>query len=281
MVSFPYVDRSNFLRTASQVTLPENATVESAASVPALDRSLDLLETLSSEPRGLTLSQLSETLSAPKNSMFRITQTLLSRGYLVRDEGTLAFRLTPKLLKLSPPRWRGISLAEASRQGMNWLRDETGETVQLGVLNEQQGVIIDQVEGTQPLRIVVNLGLRFALHNNAPGKLLLAYMTAEQRSRTLSELKLTATTPRTITIRSELRKECERIIAAGYSTDYAEADDGVHCIAAPIFDSDETIAGAIWISGPAKRLPKSRFPAFGGKVSAAGQRISRFIEEMR
>lgn len=261
--------------------MPENATVESAASVPALDRSLDLLETLSSEPRGLTLSQLSETLSAPKNSMFRITQTLLSRGYLVRDEGTLAFRLTPKLLKLSPPRWRGISLAEASRQGMNWLRDETGETVQLGVLNEQQGVIIDQVEGTQPLRIVVNLGLRFALHNNAPGKLLLAYMTAEQRSRTLSELKLTATTPRTITIRSELRKECERIIAAGYSTDYAEADDGVHCIAAPIFDSDETIAGAIWISGPAKRLPKSRFPAFGGKVSAAGQRISRFIEEMR
>ena len=266
--------------TTRQLTLPENVAVESAGSVPALDRSLDLLEALSAEPRGLTLSELSETLSAPKNSMFRITQTLLSRGYLVRDEANLAFRLTPKLLKLSPPRWRGISLAEASREGMSWLRDETGETVQLGVLNEQEGVIIDQVEGTQPLRIVVNLGLRFALHNNAPGKLLLAYLAAEQQSLTLSALKLTATTPRTITTKSELRRECERIIAAGYSTDHAEADDGVHCIAAPIFDSDETVAGAIWISGPAKRLPKSRFRDFGLQVSAAGQRISRSIGEL-
>ena len=268
------------LSTASQVTLPDNVSVESAGLVPTLDRSLDLLETLSAEPRGMTLSQLSETLSAPKNFMFRITQTLLSHGYLALDEADLAFRLTPKLRKLSPPRWRGIGLAEASREEMNWLRDNTGETVQLGVLNEQEGVIIDQVEGTQPLRIVVNLGLRFALHNNAPGKLLLAYLAAEQQSLTLSALKLTATTPRTITTKSGLRRECERIIAAGYSTDHAEADDGVHCIAAPIFDSDETVAGAIWISGPAKRLPKSRFRDFGLQVSAAGQRISRAIGEL-
>lgn len=152
--------------------------------------------------------------------------------------------------------------------------------MQLGVLNEQEGIIIDQAEGTQPLRIIVNLSLRFALHNNAPGKLLLALLAAEQQSLTLSEPKLTATTPRTITTKSGLRRECEQIIAAGYSTDHAEADDGVHCFAAPIFDTDETVAGAIWISGLAKRLPKSRFHYFGAVVSATGQRISRSIGEM-
>lgn len=265
--------------TASHSRAPDDATAEPSGSVPALDRSLDILETLSAEPLGLTLSQLSEQLGAPKNSVFRITQTLLSRGYLARDEGNLAFRLTPKLLKLAPPRWRGVSLPEASREAMNWLRDATGETVQLGVLNGHQGVIIDQVEGTQPLRIVVDLGLRFALHNNAPGKLLLAYMTAEQQCHTLSEIKLTATTSRTITTKAELRKECERIVAAGYASDHAEADEGVHCIAAPIFDSDELVVGAIWISGPAKRIPKRDFRVFGEQVRVTAQQISARIGE--
>jgi len=263
-----------------QSRVPSDAKGETGGAVPALDRSLDLLETLSVEPFGLTLSQLSEKLGAPKNSVFRITQTLLSRGYVARDESTLAFRLSSKLLKLAPPQWGGVSLPAASRDAMNWLRDETGETVQLGVLSEYEGVIIDQVEGNQSLRIVVDLGIRFALHDNAPGKLLLAYMTPKQQSLALSEIKLTATTSRTITTRTELRKECERIIGTGYSTDYAEADDGVHCIAAPIFDTDEHVVGTLWISGPAKRMPKSTFRELGEKVSATGQRISRLIQEM-
>ncbi len=266
--------------TKNQSRTPSDATGEATGSVPALDRSLDLLETLSVEPLGLTLSQLSEKLGAPKNSVFRITQTLLSRGYLARDESTLAFRLTLKLLKLAPPQWKGVSLPAASRDAMNWLRDETGETVQLGVLNKHEGVIIDQVEGNQSLRIVVELGLRFALHNNAPGKLLLAYMAPEQQSLALSSIKLTATTSRTITTKTELRKECERIVTAGYSTDYAEANDGVHCIAAPIFDTGERVVGTLWISGPAKRMPKSSFRELGAKVSTAGEQISRRIQEM-
>ncbi len=99
---------------------------------------------------------------------------MLARGYLVRDESTLAFRLTPKFMNLAPPRWERFSLPQISREVMVKLRDTTSETVQIGVLRGNEGVIIDQVEGTQPLRIVVDLGLSFSLHNNAPGKLLLA-----------------------------------------------------------------------------------------------------------
>lgn len=263
--------------TTNQTSVPKvdfAVNREASGSVPALDRSLDILEILSVEPLGLTLSQLSRRLNAPKNSVFRITQTLLARGYLARDDDTLAFRLTPRLLNLAPPRWRGISLPEASREAMNLLRDATGETVQLGVQSGKEGVIIDQVEGTRPLRIVVDLGLRFSLHNNAPGKLLLAYMQAAQQRKVFAEIKLPATTSRTITGKSELKKECERIVASGYSTDYAEADEGVHCIAAPIFDTNEMVVGTIWISGPSKRIPKRCFRVLGEQVRTAARQIS-------
>lgn len=254
---------------------------KSPGSVPALDRSLDLLELLSVSSDGLTLSELSKRLEAPKNAVFRITQTLLARGYLSRDVETMAFQLTGKMLRLAPPCSGGVSLPEVSRDSMIGLRDATRETVQLGVLNGSEGIIIDQVEGLEPLRIVVDLGLRFALHNNAPGKLLLAYLPEATREALLSTMTLTASTSRTITTKNGLREECERIIGQGYATDFAEADEGVHCIAAPILDDSENVAGTLWLTGPAKRLPKARFHELGKKVKAAGEQISHEIKRLR
>ena len=256
------------------------ATEESPGSVPALDRTLDILETLSSSPKGLTLSELSQQLEIPKNAVFRITQTLLARRYLSRDTETMAFQLTGQWLKLATPRMGGMSLAALARPAMTALRDATGETVQLGVLSGTEGTIIEQVEGTQPLRIVVDLGLRFGLHNNAPGKLLLAHLPDEKRGQVLSQLKLTASTPRTITTKAGLRKECERIVSQGYSIDHAEADEGIHCFAAPIVSEFEGVVATLWLTGPAKRLPKSRFRELGEQVKAAGEQVSRQIEQL-
>lgn len=257
---------------------PQSPETASPGSVPALDRSLDILELLADTPAGRTLSDLSHDLDIPKNAVFRITQTLLARGYLCRDPLSLAFSLSPKLLRLAPPHFAKMSLPEISRDIMAELRDQTRETIQLGVLNGLEGVIIDQVEGHEPLRIVVNLGLRFALHNNAPGKLFLAYMPEKKREAAIAQLKLTASTPRTISTKKALRQECERIVTQGYSTDHAEADEGVHCIAGPIFDENRALAGTLWITGPSKRLPKARFKEFGEQVAEAGSRISRLIE---
>ena len=266
-------------------SMPKNHTAtsepESPGSVPALDRTLEMLELLGASSHGLTLSELSRRLDAPKNAVFRITQTLLARGYLYREADTMAFQLTGQFMRLAPARFGRVSLPEVSREAMTVLRDTTRETVQLGVLNGDEGVIIDQIEGLEPLRIVVDLGLRFALHNNAPGKLFLAYLPEQEREAMLSRIELTQSTSRTITAVSALRDECEKIKSRGFSTDYAEADEGIHCVAAPIFGANGSdTAGALWVSGPAKRLPKSRFREIGAEVKAAGDRISQQIAIM-
>ncbi len=250
---------------------------DSTSSVPALDRSLDLLELLSTQPAGMTLSELSKALDAPKNAIFRITQTLLARGYLARDADTLAFRLTSRWLKLAPSSAGAVSLPEVSRGAMESLREQTGQTVQLGVLSGREGVIIDQVEGVEALRIVVNLGLRFALYNNAPGKLLLAHLPDAERAEAIATMALDRCTAQTITDRTELENECQRIVKQGYSTDYAEADEGIHCIAAPIFGIEGQAVGTLWVTGPAKRLPKSQFRKTGELAKAAGEQITETI----
>ena len=245
---------------------------DSATFSPGVDRALEILERLGSEP--LTLSELSARLGFPKNAVFRITNTLKARGYLARDEKTLKFRLTDKLLRVSQPRVERKGLIEVSMDAMRALRDECRETVQIGRRFGDEGVILEQVEGLHPLRISVDAGLRFPLYNNGPGKLLLAFMPDAQRAATIKRLTLAPCTPRTITDRADLVRECDRIREQGYSVDYAEADEGIHCIAAAIRDPEGAVIATIWISAPSRRLPKSMFVESGLLVKRAGEAIS-------
>jgi DNA-binding IclR family transcriptional regulator len=158
---------------------------------------------------------------------------------------------------------------------MRTLRDRVGETVQLGIPIGDEGVIIEQVESTQAVRICVEIGLRFRLHNNAPGKVLLAFQHPKSRETTIRRLSLDRFTDRTITDRSALREECETVVAQGYATDWAEADEGIHCVAAPVFDQPNHLLAVVWASAVAGRMPRERFADVAAEVMQTARDIER------
>ena len=243
---------------------------------PALDRGLAILELLDTTAlHGLNLTEISKAIGSPKNSTSRLVQALIGRGYLVRDDETQRFRLTGKLLRLGQPRPSDLSLVECALDAMRELRDATGETVQLGIPIGDEGVIIEKLESMQAMRIGVDIGLRFPFHNNAPGKVLLAFLAPRERDRTLQRLKLERSTERTITDRECLRKECERVTQQGYGADYGEADEGIHCVAAPIFSRPGELCATIWVSAPSRRMPKTKFAEVGGAVMRAARAVKR------
>jgi DNA-binding IclR family transcriptional regulator len=254
---------------------PLEEPVDSGFSAPSVDRALEILERLGDYPGGLTLSGLSAALGFPKNAVFRIASTLRARGYLARDERTLRYFLTEKLIRISQPRIQKKGLIELSMDTMRELRDASRETVQIGRRFGAEGVVLEQVEGLHPLRISVDAGLRFPLYNNAPGKLLLAFMPEPEREAMIRELRLARSTARTITDPRALARECRRIRQAGYSVDFAEADEGIHCVAAPIFGPQGDAVATVWISAPSRRLPQASFPATGRQVRQAADRISQ------
>lgn len=253
---------------------PTRDPAASRIEAPALDRGLAVLEALDARPEGMSLSELSRTIGSPKNSVSRLVQTLTARGYVEREEATMLIRLTGKLLRLGQPRVGQHSLVECALEPMRALRDAVGETVQLGIPIGAEGVIIEQVESTQAVRICAEIGLRFLLHNNAPGKVLLAFQPAKGCELAIRRLKLKRFTSRTITDKGALRKECERVMRLGYGTDWGEADEGIHCVAAPVFDRPDHLLAVVWASAVAGRMPKSRFP----KVAVAVMKAARELE---
>lgn len=242
--------------------------------VPILDRTLDLLERLSQHPEGLTLTAMTEELAMPKNSVFRILTTLTLRGYAERDESTKVYRLSRKLLSVSHGGIGGQRLLQVASTVLTALRDATGETALLGTLSGSQGVVLDQVASSHPVKVVVEVGHAFPLHTAAPAKAMLAFLSEDMRKALINSIHFTKHTKTTIVSAKAFIAELAEVCEKGYALDRCEESETYACAAAPVFDAREEVIAAIWISGPSDRLPLAKLPAAGKIVAAHAARLS-------
>ncbi|MBI9016995.1 MAG: IclR family transcriptional regulator [Phycisphaerae bacterium] len=227
--------------------------------VPNLERALKIMELLSSHAHGMGLSEIADRLKLPKNSVFRISMTLLSHGYLFRNEDNKRFALSRKLLAVGYAAVSEQNLIESSRDVMRLLRNELHETVLLGALLEDEGVVLEQIAGTHHFKFMVDPGTRFLLHCSASGKAIFAFMPEKDREKILETHVFERFNERTITDKDALRQELAKIRQRGYATDEAEEVEAAHCVGAPIMDQHGFPVAALWTTGPSYRLPVTDF----------------------
>ena len=242
--------------------------------IPNLERGLRVAEYLSTQPAGATLTEIVAALKIPKNSVFRITTTLLANGYVIRNEATMQFRLTKKFLVFGLAAVSDENLIENAIATLRKLRDVTDCSAFLGTLYGAEGVILEQAAGGHPFKVCVDLGSRFRLHSGAPGKAMLASLPGDECEALMSRIRFVRFNERTITDRAKFRKELKTIRECGYALDRAEEYEGIHCIGAPVFDRSGRMVAAIWISGQAVVLPEARFHKYGLIVKEQAAAIS-------
>ena len=245
--------------------------------VPNLTRALHILELLTEHPEGLTTTQITTLLKIPRNSVFRITSTLVEYGYLVRDEETLIFQLSQKLLTMGYAALSEESLIEKSIGYMRRLRDQYKETVPLGILHGNEGVVVEEVQGTHSFRFVLEPGRRFHIHSAAPGKAIVAFLPEEERESLIRQTKFIKYNERTVKNKNEYREILAKVRKSGYAIDNAEEIEGMHCISAPIFNRHGYPVAAIWITGPSYRIKHKDFDQIGLDIKKATYRISKSL----
>ncbi|VGO13865.1 Transcriptional regulator KdgR [Pontiella desulfatans] len=243
--------------------------------VPALKRALEVVEHLAGCGRdGASLSELTDRLGYPKNSIFRITTTLLDMGYISRSAESQRFRLTKKFLSYGLRAVTDENIVEQSVDVMRDLRDATESSVFLGVLHNGGGMVLEQMPGGFPFKLTIDPGARFKLYCSAPGKAILAFLPEEEAAVRMKKIQFKQFTPNTITTRKAFREELDRVRAQGYALDHAEEFDGIHCVGAPIFDYTNHPVAAMWISGASVVIPGEKFGECGPLVKTAALRIS-------
>lgn len=247
---------------------------DSRYKVPNLERALVIMEHLIGCPQGQTVTELTETLGLSKNSVFRITMTLLGHGYLVRDEQK-RFSLSKKLLLMGCQSMGENSFIEQSLDIMRLCRDEIRESVFIGTMIEKEGVVIEQVLGSHPFKFSIDSGHRMPIHCSAPCKAMTAYLPENEQKQLMDGYQFKRFNENTITSRKAFDLELTDVVAKGYALDRAEQVHGAHCIGAPVFNQYGYPIAAIWTTGPSDRLPMGDLAKIGGTVRRYADMISR------
>lgn len=236
--------------------------------VPVVRSTFRILQELSSAG-GMGLNEITQRTRVAKSTVFRVLSTLHSLGYVLRDERR-NYHISPSLSNLASEAATAEALRRAALPQMLRLRDEFGETVNLGHLAFDKVVYLEVVPSEYALRLSERPGASIHAHASALGKAILAFSPPEVVESLVSGRTLPRITRNTICDPEEFRRELKRTRERGYSLDKGETTLLATCLGAPILDASGTAIAAMSISGPASRFnPRRNAPVIEALVNAA------------
>lgn len=244
--------------------------------IKSLDRGIEVLERLS-ERGGSTLSELASELGQPAASVYRALFTFETRGLVDFDPATQTWNIGAGAFLIGSRFLRRSSLAEQSRPVLRALMQTTGETANLGIERDGQVLFVSQVETHAAIRAFFPPGTLSPMHASGIGKALLAQMPPARVDEIVARHGLKRFTDTTLTDPTTLTADLTATRTRGYAIDAEEKNDGMRCIAAPIFDMHGEAVAGVSVSGPTSRLPENALPALGREVVHAAQKITEGI----
>jgi len=223
-----------------------------------LEKCVRILTLFSQSARVLTVSQIADRLDLPRSTAYRYISALRAQHLIEETPDGAGYRLGSRILELAATMSRR-PLRDTVQPYLEEISRETGETTILCVLRGHVGVCMEKVEGHHALRVSYELGDTYPLHAAATGKAILAYLDPDERDAILNDVGLPRLTETTITRRSDLTRELDRIVRTGYSESRGESIAGTYGIAAPIVSPSGRVIASIGVSMPDSRAePENR-----------------------
>jgi IclR family acetate operon transcriptional repressor len=244
-----------------------------SATLGSVANAARVLKSFTASEREWGVSDLARRLGVAKSTAHRLLTTLTDEGLLEQDPETGRYRLGLAVFDLAAA-MPSLDLHEAVLAPMTALRNRTGETVQVAVLDRREVVYIERLDSPNTLRLFLEVGRRNSAHCTGCGKALLAFSPPELVDRLLDGWRLTRRTPHTITTVAALRAELRETRQRGYACNRHESEMGVVSVAAPIRDLSGRVVAAISVAGPATRLEPGELEFAQATMEAAAS-ISR------
>lgn len=219
-------------------------------------------------PRGL-----SRASGIDRSAVGRILQQLAELDVLERTAG--GYLPGPRLFALGRVLAAMDSLADLARPLLESLVEQFDETCYVCALHGEVAVFIQEVQSTNPLRFVVELGKPVPLHAGAAGRAILSGLPAEEARAILGVGSLPSMTPQTVTDPDQLLALADQDRLRGYTVSIEERIPGGFSIAAPFFDRHGRCEGSMVFTGPLARVDDDEIPVIGGAVAASARALTQ------
>lgn len=206
-------------------------------------KAFTLLRAFRQQDEWLTSSELSRRTRLPDASGYRLLQTLVEIGAVVRDNRG-RYRPGMLLLRLSEDIVPRDLLGRVPRGLLDDLAAHLETSVQVGVFED--GMVTHVARAGKPRTGLPGaVGMQFEAYSTAIGKMLLASLEPAALDAFLLDGELVPLTERTLTMPDQLRDTLARTRAEDYAIDDRETLDTLACVAVPVRDSRGRTVAAI------------------------------------
>jgi IclR family transcriptional regulator, pca regulon regulatory protein len=223
--------------------------MEGANGSQSLERGLAILAEFRPATPELGISDLARSLGLSRSTSHRYVATLARLGYLQQNAATRRYRLGPRVLDLGFAAINSMELRQISAPHLQRLADETGHTVNMAILDGTDIVYIERCRtsqlGQREIDLDLHIGSRLPAYCTSMGKVLLAYLDPARQAALLERIELLDRGPNTITTRTALTAELERVRMRGMAVNNEELAYGLRSIAVPVRGLDGEVVAAI------------------------------------
>jgi len=230
---------------------------KSEYSVQSIENAFDILEYLGEADSELSILEISRRLNLTKSNALKLLATLEHFGYVDLNKYTGNYKLGVKTFQISQSYLSKLSLIDSGFRIMAQLRDKVNESVYISVVRDFKIVFLNAVETHRSVRIRSRIGNVAPAFASAEGKVQLAFLENLSIDKFL-EKSFAKVTSKTIDNYEVLKKEIENIRKKGFAIDIEEYEDGVVCVAAPVFNFMKKVIAAISVPAPLLRVSEEK-----------------------
>jgi DNA-binding IclR family transcriptional regulator len=245
--------------------------------VPAAQRVLAVLEILLASRKGLTMSEVARSLGLARSSAFYIINTIEECGYVYRTSPRGRYTFTAKLLELANCSLGSLGVCGPAAPFLRKLMQRSGLAVHLGVISQNEVVLIDKIAPAGGQQMATWVGKRLPIHCTGLGKALMAYLPEEQIEFHIKQ-GLIRYNENTVVSPGKLKEELLRIRSHGFAIDDEEETIGLRCIGAPLFDKNNQAVAAISIAGTTTQLSDEKLDGLAREVKQTAASISARLQ---
>jgi IclR family KDG regulon transcriptional repressor len=248
---------------------------QSSLHIEVLERAVVVLEFMAASEKAQSLQSISSTLGIAKSSVYRLLLTWEHLGYVERVAPAGHFRLGVRALELGRKMGSRRRLVELTQTQLTHLHERFRESVYLGLYRRGKVILVDAIQSTQPVRVVVDLGEMCLLHASAQGKSVAAYLQPEILWSLLKAEGMPRVTSKTNTNPQHLAGALAEIRRNGYAVNWEETVEGCVCVGAPFFaGTGGAVLGSVGISTPISRVNETLLADMANEIKSVTSAIT-------
>lgn len=238
------------------------------------EKGMEFIDLVADSRRPLTAKEVSDISGQPISTVYKFLITAVSKGYLDYRESDKTYSLGIKFLRYASIVRESMSIVSIAYPLMCDLAEKSQETVHLGVPRGYYGIFVEKVISPQVLGVQTKIGSGAPLNKGATQKAIMAFLPEKEFSDFCKNFVLVKegndAVQKAIEDRKEIRKK-------GYSISFAEVNQNIAAVSAPVFGFNHEIVGSLAIAIPFDRFSEEKRSFFVDEVINSAAHLSTLL----